>query len=181
MELKALLENTGVEILSMDDFPDIPEIEEDGASFFENALKKAMVVSEYTGEIVLADDSGLEVECLGGEPGIYSSRYAGPAATDEENNRKLLKKLERVPKEKRNAAFHCVLVLFFPEGRHELFEGIWSGKIGFEPAGDMGFGYDPLFIDPEYNLTAAQLPPEIKNSISHRGRAISKLKKRLTH
>lgn len=175
-----MLEGSGIELLSLLDYPNIPEIVEDGSSFIENAMKKARTVSEFTGEAALADDSGLEIDYLGGAPGIYSARYSGPEATDEKNNRKVLAKLEGVPPEKRTAAFRCVLVLYLPGGAYRTFEGIWKGYIGTEPRGSMGFGYDPIFIDPMLEKTAAELPPEIKNRISHRAQAFRKLKDDLT-
>ena len=171
-----MLRDLDVEVLSLQAFPGVPEVEEDGRTFHENALKKAKEVSRYTSEVVLADDSGLEVDILNGEPGIQSARYSGPAATDETNNLKLLGKLQGVPKEKRDARFRCVLVLYRPDGKSESFEGNWRGEITFEPRGIMGFGYDPLFLDPAQGLTAAELPPDIKNRISHRGQAFAKLK-----
>jgi len=175
-ELRHMLLDLDIEVLSLQSFPGVPEVEEDGRTFFENALKKAKEVARHTSETVLADDSGLEVEFLGGEPGIHSARYSGPTATDESNNRKLLRSLEGVPKEKRGASFRCVLVLCRPDGRTESFEGSWRGEILFEPRGSMGFGYDPLFLDPEQCLTAAELDPEIKNRISHRGMAFAKFR-----
>ncbi|HTZ39464.1 MAG TPA: XTP/dITP diphosphatase [Syntrophales bacterium] len=175
-ELREMLRDLDVEVLSLQAFPGVPEVEEDGRTFHENALKKAKEVSRYTSEVVLADDSGLEVDILNGEPGIQSARYSGPAATDETNNLKLLGKLQGVPKEKRDARFRCVLVLHRPDGKSESFEGTWRGEITFEPRGIMGFGYDPLFLDPAQGLTAAELPPDIKNRISHRGQAFAKLK-----
>ena len=171
-----MLRDLDVEVLSLQSFPDVAEVEEDGNTFYENALKKAGVVSLHTREVVLADDSGLEVDFLDGKPGIHSARYSGSAATDETNNRKLLKEMEEVPEGKRGAAFHCVLVLFRPDGCSESFEGSWRGEILFEPRGTLGFGYDPLFLDSVQGLTAAELPPEIKNRISHRGRAFAKFK-----
>ena len=171
-----MLRDLPVEVLSLQDFAGLPEVEEDGRTFLENALKKAREVSLRTSETVLADDSGLEVDALGGAPGIRSARYAGPGATDEANNAKLLKALEGVPADKRGAAFRCALVLFRPDGRSEAFEGTWRGEILFEPRGTMGFGYDPLFLDPGRGLTAAELPPEIKNRISHRGQAFAKFR-----
>ncbi|MCX5833386.1 MAG: XTP/dITP diphosphatase [Deltaproteobacteria bacterium] len=178
-ELKSMLRDCDVEILSLEDFPDIPDIEEDGKSFFENALIKARTVSRITGETVLADDSGLEVDALGGAPGIYSSRYAGSDATDEKNIRKLLAELQGVGAENRAAAFRCVLVLFRFDGTFETFEGRWPGRIIFEPRGEKGFGYDPIFEDPQLGFTAAELAPDVKNVTSHRGRALHLLKKRL--
>lgn len=171
-----MLRDLPVEVLSLKDFPGVPEVEEDGSTFRDNALKKAREVSRHISETVLADDSGLEVDSLGGQPGIHSARYAGPEATDGANNAKLLKILERVPKEKRGAGFRCVLVLVSPDGSSEFFEGAWRGEILFEPRGTMGFGYDPLFLDPNQGLTAAELPPELKNRISHRGRAFAQFR-----
>lgn len=171
-----MLRDLPVEVLSLRDFAGIPEVEEDGRTFLENALKKAREVSRHISETVLADDSGLEVDVLGGEPGIHSARYAGPGADDEANNAKLLKALEGVPADKRGAVFRCVLVLFCPDGRSASFEGAWRGRILSEPRGTMGFGYDPLFLDPGQGLTAAELPPEVKNRISHRGQAFAKFR-----
>ncbi len=171
-----MLRDLEIEVLSLQSYPDAPEVEEDGLTFYENALKKAGEVSRYTREAVLADDSGLEVDALGGEPGIHSARYSGPAATDATNNLKLLSNLAEVPKEKRGAAFRCVLVLYRPDGQSESFEGAWRGEILFKPRGSMGFGYDPLFLDPQQGLSAAELSPEIKNRISHRGRAFAKFR-----
>jgi XTP/dITP diphosphohydrolase len=171
-----MLRDLDIEVLSLQSFPDVVEVEEDGNTFYENALKKAREVSLHTREVVLADDSGLEVDSLDGKPGIHSARYSGPAATDETNNRKLLGEMEGVPQGKRGAAFRCVLVLFMPDGRSESFEGSWRGEILFEPRGTLGFGYDPLFLDSVQGLTAAELPPKIKNRISHRGRAFAKFR-----
>jgi XTP/dITP diphosphohydrolase len=171
-----MLRDCDVEVLSLKDFPDIPDIEEDGKNFFENALIKARAVSKLTGEAVLADDSGLEVDALGGAPGIYSSRYAGPDATDEKNIRKLLVELKDVDAENRTASFRCVLVLFRIDGTYETFEGRWPGRITFETRGERGFGYDPVFEDPKLGRTAAELLPDVKNFTSHRGRAIAKFR-----
>lgn len=172
-----MIEGLGVDLHSLSDYEDIPEIVEDGRTFLENALKKARIVSEHTGEMVLADDSGLEVEHLGGKPGIRSSRYSGDGATDESNIRKLLEELKGVPREERRAAFHCVLVFYKPGGSYHTFEGLLEGVITCDPAGEGGFGYDPVFFLPEEGLTVAQLPPNLKNGISHRGRAFRKFKK----
>jgi XTP/dITP diphosphohydrolase len=173
-EIQAMLEDLDIEIRSLNDYQDISDIDEDGESFFENALKKAKVVSEHTGEIVLADDSGLEVEYLDGKPGVYSSRYSGSDATDSSNIKKLLETLEGVSVEKRGASFRCVLVLYQPNGKYRSFEGRLHGIIHDKPVGDGGFGYDPVFYLPEMGLTVAQLQPEVKNRISHRSRAIDK-------
>ncbi len=175
-EISEMLQTTGIEVISLAACPNAPEIIEDGSSYFENALKKARIISEYTGETVLADDSGLEVDILGGEPGIFSARYAGENATDEDNNAKLLSKLKDVPPEKRTASFFCALVFYSPDGTYEAFEARWPGIIIDNGRGANGFGYDPIFFVPDQNKTAAQLPPEIKNIISHRGQAFEKLK-----
>jgi XTP/dITP diphosphohydrolase len=178
-EIKEMLEGMGIELVSLSNYAGMPGIVEDGKSFLENALKKAKIVSEFTGETVLADDSGLQVDVLGGEPGIYSSRYAGESATDEENNAALLAKLKNIPQEKRTAFFRCVLVLYRKDGSYDYFEGKWSGQIIDERRGNNGFGYDPIFLVPELNKTAAELPAEIKNKISHRGQAFVLFRKKL--
>lgn len=178
-EIQAMLADLGISLFSLNDYPAIPEIVEDGKSFLENALKKGRTVAEATGEIVLADDSGLEVDALGGAPGIHSARYAGADADDLRNNRKLLHDLKGVPAANRGAAFRCVLVLYPPDGRYEAFEGRWEGRIAEEPVGKGGFGYDPLFFLPGKGMTVAQLSPEVKNRVSHRAQAFAKLKERL--
>ena len=174
-----MLADLGISLFSLNDYPEIPEIVEDGKSFLENALKKGRTVAEATGEIVLADDSGLEVGALGGAPGIHSARYAGNDADDLQNNRKLLNDLKGVPAANRGAAFRCVLVLYSPDGRYEAFEGRWEGRIAETPVGKGGFGYDPLFFLPGEGMTVAQLSPEVKNRVSHRAQAFAKLKERL--
>ncbi|MDO9515597.1 MAG: XTP/dITP diphosphatase [Syntrophales bacterium] len=178
-ELKALLTGMNVDLLSLHDYSDAPHINEDGATFYENALKKARVISEYTGSTVIADDSGLEVDYLGGAPGIHSARYSGAGATDERNIRKLLEEMEGVPEEQRGAAFRCALVLYRTDGTFEIFEGELKGTISREPSGSEGFGYDPVFVVPEYGKTVAEIDPGTKNRISHRGTAFVKLKKSL--
>lgn len=178
-EIREMLEGMGIELVSLSNYAGVPEIVEDGKSFLENALKKAKIVSEFTGETVLADDSGLQVDVLGGEPSIYSSRYAGESATDEENNTKLLAKLKNIPREKRTAFFMCVLVLYRKDGSYDYFKGKWNGQIIDERRGSNGFGYDPIFFVPELKKTAAELPAEIKNKVSHRGQAFAQLKKAL--
>lgn len=174
-----MLADLGISLFSLNDYPEIPEIVEDGKSFLENALKKGRAVAEATREIVLADDSGLEVDALGGAPGIYSARYAGNDADDLLNNRKLLYDLKGVPAANRGAAFRCVLVLYPPDGRYEAFEGRWEGRIAEVPVGKGGFGYDPLFFLPGEGMTVAQLSAEVKNRVSHRAQAFAKLKERL--
>lgn len=169
----------GIELCSLADDPGHPEIVEDGLTFFDNALKKARTISARTGETVLADDSGLEVEALAGEPGIHSARYAGEPADDAANIRKLLRALAGLPPERRQAAFCCVLVLYRPDGTFESFAGRWEGRIAETPAGEGGFGYDPVFFLPEKGVTAAELPSTEKNRISHRALAFAKLKAHL--
>ena len=176
-EIKEMLKGMNIELISLNHYNHVPEISEDGKSFLENAFKKAKIVSELIGETVLADDSGLQVDMLNGEPGIYSARYAGDKATDAENNNKLLAKLKDVPPQKRSASFFCSLVLYKKDGSYDSFEGRWDGQIIDERRGSNGFGYDPIFFVPELKLTAAQLPPAIKNKVSHRGQAFAKLKK----
>ncbi len=176
-----MLAGLAVEVLSLNDFPGVPEIVEDGQTYLENALKKARAVAEFTGEPALADDSGLEVDALHGAPGVYSARYAGNGASDEDNLQKLLSDLKDVPRNKRGAAFHCVLVFYRPAGFSEVFTGRWEGRINDVPQGNGGFGYDPVFVLPEGGRTAAQLSAEEKNRLSHRGQALSKFKEWLQH
>lgn len=159
---------------------DIPEVVEDGETFTANACKKALHYAAHTGFFALADDSGLEVDALQGQPGVYSARYAGEQADDAMNNQKLLKSLHDVPAEHRTARFRCVLAVAAPDGRCVTVEGVCSGIIGFSPRGDQGFGYDPLFILSD-GRTMAELSVEEKNRISHRGQALCKLKELLRH
>ncbi|MEW6334158.1 MAG: XTP/dITP diphosphatase [Thermodesulfobacteriota bacterium] len=176
-EIRSMLAECGVTLRSLDEYPNLPEVSEDGNSFLDNALKKAKQVAELTGKTVLADDSGLEVDALGGAPGIHSARYAGGGADDETNVRKLLGELQGVPPGKRGAAFRCVLVLCRPDGRFHVFDGKWEGRIAEAPAGKGGFGYDPVFYLPGEGATAAELPAGIKNRISHRAKAAAKLRR----
>jgi XTP/dITP diphosphohydrolase len=174
-EIEPMLKDLGfLEIKTLKDFSPIPPPEEKGNTFLENALEKASYYAKNFNILTLADDSGLEVEALSGAPGIHSSRFAGDKATDEENIKKLLKLLEGVPFEKRKARFVCVIVVYHPSGKWISAEGEWQGYIAEEPRGTQGFGYDPVFLVPEYNLerTAAELSKEEKNRISHRAKAI---------
>ncbi len=171
------MKGLGIQIISLNSFPDAPKIEEDGESFIENALKKARFYSKYFGETVIADDSGLEVDILKGRPGVHSARYSGDASSERENNRKLLREMEEVPLSKRGARFKCVLAIVSPDGREEIVEGSCRGKIGLREVGSRGFGYDPLFIIPKYGKTMAQLTLEEKNMVSHRGKALKKLRR----
>lgn len=178
-ELRDPLARFGFDVQSLPE--DFPEIEENGTTFEENALIKARAVAEALGVAAAADDSGLEVDALGGAPGVYSARYSDdwPAvegeSKDERNNRKLLAELEGVPAEKRTARFRCCMALVIPGGEEIVVSGAWEGSIGFKKAGSNGFGYDPLFIDPELELTGAELTREAKMVRSHRGKALTKL------
>ena len=178
-ELRDPLARFGFDVQSLPE--DFPEIEENGSTFEENALIKARAVANALGVAAAADDSGLEVDALGGAPGVYSARYSEdwPAvegeSKDERNNRKLLVELEGVPFEKRTARFRCCMALVIPGGEEIVVSGAWEGTIGFERAGANGFGYDPLFIDPELELTGAELTREAKMVRSHRGKALAKL------
>ncbi len=151
-----------------------PPIEENGDTFLENAKIKASAIADYTQKMVVADDSGLAVDWLGGKPGIYSSRYAGQDATDQQNRDKLLDQMRDAPEHKRSARFICSLVLWDPrKGMVFYTEGVCEGSIGYEEKGSGGFGYDPLFIPRGMQQTMAQISPEVKNTISHRGKALS--------
>jgi XTP/dITP diphosphohydrolase len=178
-EIREALKGLSLQIYALNDFPDVPEIEEDGKSFAENVLKKARFYSKYFGKLTIADDSGLEVEWLKGLPGIYSARYAGKGASARENNQKLLREMEGISLSKRGARFKCVMAMVSPDGREEIAEGSCKGRIGFEEKGRRGFGYDPFFILPKYGKTMAELSLEEKNKISHRGKALRKLRRRI--
>jgi len=171
-EIKEILADFPYQVLSMEQIGIYKDIEEHGNSFEENALIKAEEIFMATGEIVMADDSGLEVDYLNGAPGIYSSRFAGEGATDDDRNNKLLQLMEGVPLEKRKARFVCAVAVIFPEGRRFTVKGVCEGYIGYKPEGDNGFGYDPLFCLPEYGMTTAQMMPFEKHKISHRGKAL---------
>ncbi len=173
-EIQSMLDSNYFEIKSLSQYPEIPEVIEDGITFQENALKKATAIFEATGILSLADDSGLEVDYLDGKPGVFSSRFAGEEATDMDNNRKLLNLLNGVPRTKRTARFRCVMILKTPKQTYS-FDGTCEGIIIHEPRGKNGFGYDPLFYVPEYQQTFAELDSQIKNQISHRGIALRKV------
>lgn len=175
-EIEALLGEEEIRLLSWRDFEYPFSVEEDGTTFRENAVKKAIVTAKITGVIALSDDSGLEVEGLQGRPGIFSARYAGPAAQDEDNIAKVLRQLEGVPYARRKARFVCVIAICTPEGRCEWVEGECGGMIAETPRGSQGFGYDPIFLVPELGKTFAELEPEEKNRISHRAQAVGKVR-----
>lgn len=176
-ELLQILNDLSIELLTLNDFPDVPEVVEDGETFADNAIKKAAAVAGLTGEYTLADDSGLEVDAIGGQPGVYSARFAGEPGNDERNNQKLIELLENIPEEKRTARFRCVIALASPEGIIETAEGACEGRIIIEPRGSEGFGYDPLFVPNGYDKTFAELPAEEKNRISHRGQALEEARR----
>ncbi len=175
-EMRALLGGLPFEILPQSQFA-VSAIEETGLSFIENAILKARHAAEQAGLPAIADDSGIEVDVLMGAPGIYSARYAGPGASDAQNLRKLLADLAGVPEEKRGARFRCVIAYL----RHArdpapiICEGIWEGRVLPAARGENGFGYDPVFFVPTHHCSSAELPPEIKNTLSHRGQALKKL------
>jgi len=175
-EIKELIKGLQVEVLSLKDIPEVPVVREGGSSFRENALMKAEVIASFTKKVSIADDSGLAVDFLKGEPGVYSARFAGEDANDGENNKELLRRLEGVPISKRGATFRCVIAVVTPEGKKDIAEGECRGIIQFEGRGEFGFGYDPLFFVPEYRRTFPELSPEIKNKISHRAKAMEKLR-----
>ena len=179
-EMRTILKESdirsGLEMHTLFCYPDIPDIIEDGNTFEENARKKAVTVSKYTGLITIADDSGLEVDALAGAPGVYSARFAGEGATDSENIKKLLSLLSDVPSEKRTARFVCVIALALAGGEIRTVRGECSGIIGTRERGTSGFGYDPVFIVPEYGKTFAELGGDIKNKISHRAIALNRLR-----
>lgn len=174
-EICEVLGSLPIRILTFEDIRDLPIVLEDGRSLYENALKKASAVASNVGKMTLADDSGLEVTMLGDQPGVRSARFAGLHVTYEQNNAKLLELLEDVPEEKRGARFRCVMVLAFPDGRHESFEGVLEGSITRRRRGAHGFGYDPLFFVPPCGKTLAELRRKEKNRISHRGKALAQV------
>ena len=181
-EIGQMLADLDLQVLPQSAFK-IEEAEETGLSFVENAILKARHAAANSGLPAIADDSGLEVDALNGAPGIYSARYAGAGATDTQNLQKLLADLEKVPQEQRTARFQCLLVYM----RHaqdptpRIYQGTWEGRITFEPRGESGFGYDPVFFVPSHNCTSAELAPEVKNALSHRGQALRKLVADLGH
>ena len=179
VEIREILGDLPLEILSMKQAGIRADIEENGTSFEENALIKAREVCRLAGEMVLADDSGLEIDYLNGEPGIYSARYMGENTSYRVKNKNLMERLEGVPNEKRTARFVCAIAAVFPDGKELVVRGTVEGIIGYEERGENGFGYDPIFYLPERGLTTAELPPEEKNSISHRGNALRKMKELL--
>jgi len=181
-EINQMLAGLGLAIAPQSEF-NVPEAEETGLTFVENALLKARNATRHARVPAIADDSGIEVDCLNGAPGIYSARYAGVGASDDQNLRLLLANLKDVPEAQRTARFQCLLVYL----RHEsdptpvICQGTWEGRILLEPRGTNGFGYDPIFFVPSHNCASAELAPEVKNSLSHRGQALKLLVSALGH
>ncbi len=175
-ELQSLLAPLSIEVVPQSEF-DVPEAAETGTTFVENAIIKARNAAKYTGLPAIADDSGLAVDALGGQPGVYSARYAGPEASDADNIHKLLNALQSTPKQQRTARFHCVLVLMQNENDPTplISHGSWEGEILEQVTGDGGFGYDPVFWVQEKQRSAAQLLKAEKNALSHRGKALAQL------
>ncbi len=176
-EIRRALKGLKVRIDPLNEVPDAPGIVEDGKTFRENALKKARFYSSFYDTLTIADDSGLEVDALNGRPGIYSARYAGERASDRDNIQKLLGEMSGVRAARRGAWFRCSIAIAVPSGEEAVADGSCKGKIGFKETGRAGFGYDPIFVLPQYGKTMAQLTLEEKNRISHRGKALRKLRK----
>lgn len=176
-EIKAILGDIGEEILSMKEAGIDMDIVEDGSTFEENAIIKAKAVMERTGQLALADDSGLEIDALNKEPGIYSARYMGEDTPYEIKNRNLIERMKGVKGKDRSARFVCVIAAAFPDGEIITTRGTIEGVIVEEPAGENGFGYDPIVYVPEYGMTTGQMDPDAKNAISHRGKALTAMKK----
>lgn len=174
-EIKQILAGLDYEILSMKEAGVDIDIVEDGKTFEENALIKARAVCKASGHLALADDSGLEVDALGKEPGIYSARYMGEDTSYDIKNQNIIDRLSGVPDEERTARFVCAMAAVFPDGTEKTFVRTMEGRIGYEIAGENGFGYDPIFFLPEYEKTSAEISPEEKNAISHRGKALRAL------
>jgi XTP/dITP diphosphohydrolase len=178
-EIKEILKDLDLKIMSLADYPQTPRIKENGSTFKENAVKKALKIAKFTGELTLGEDSGLCVQALGGAPGVRSARFSGRDKNDDKNNSKLLKMLLKVPFRKRSAYYACAVALADKNGLIGVVEGRCSGKIAFIPQGSFGFGYDPLFLIPKYKKTFAQLGAAVKHRMSHRFRALAKARKTL--
>jgi XTP/dITP diphosphohydrolase len=172
-EIRGLLSRLDVTVRALDDYPGAPEPEETGAAFRENAVIKAVAAASFTGEVAVADDSGLVVDALGGAPGVMSARYGGSGLSDQGRYERLLAEMERVPDAERTARFACVVAVALPDGSVSSAEGVVEGAIARAPRGTGGFGYDPVFFIPELGMTFGELPPATKNSMSHRARALA--------
>ena len=178
-EIRMILADIGIPILSMKEAGITADIVENGKTFEENAIIKAKTIMELTGDMALADDSGLEIDYLNGEPGIYSARYMGEDTSYDIKNRSLIERLEGVPEEKRTARFVCSIACALPDGRILTSRGTMEGHIGYEIKGSNGFGYDPIFYLPEFGCTSAELSPDQKNEVSHRGKALREMRRML--
>lgn len=178
-EIREILGDLDIRLLSLKDAGITADIEENGSSFEENAVIKATVIRDLTGEIVLADDSGLEIDYLNKEPGIYSARYMGEDTSYHIKNANLIERLNGVPDEKRTARFVCAIAAAFPDGTVRTVRAAMEGRIGYEEKGENGFGYDPIFYLPEYGCSSAELSMEEKNKISHRGKALRAIRDEL--
>lgn len=176
-ELQELLADMPVEVRLISEFPDAPDVEETGITFAENAELKAVSAAQATGHVALADDSGLEIDALGGKPGVMSNRFAGPGASDSDKYMLVLNLMQGIPDEHRSARFRAAVAIATPEGEVVVVEGKCEGMIAHEPSGEGGFGYDPIFYIPELGKTMAQLGSDEKNRISHRGHALRAAKK----
>ena len=174
-ELSVMLEPFGVAVKSLSEFPEIGDIPETGDTFLENALIKARTVAETTGLVAVADDSGIEIDALGGRPGVYSARYAGEPSDDKANNDKMLAEMRNVPDDKRTGRYRCVMVAFAPGGDEIHADGSYEIRVGHDFRGRGGFGYDVIVIDPEDGCHVAELDPDVKNGRSHRGKAMRRL------
>ena len=175
-EIKEILADFDVEVVSMNEMNIDVDVEENGTTFEENSLIKARAISKLTGLPALADDSGLEVDYLNGEPGVYSARYLGRDTDYDYKNNYIIDKLKDAKDEERSARFVCVISLVLPDGREFVKKGVMEGRIGYEIKGENGFGYDPIFYLPQYGKTSAEISAEEKNKISHRGKALSAMK-----
>lgn len=178
-EIREILGDLDIQLLSLKDAGITADIEENGSSFEENAVIKATAIHDLTGEIVLADDSGLEIDYLNKEPGIYSARYMGEDTSYHIKNANLIERLNGVPDEKRTARFVCAIAAAFPDGTVRTVRAAMEGRIGYEEKGENGFGYDPIFYLPEYGCSSAELSMEEKNKISHRGKALRAIRDEL--
>ena len=178
-EIRMILADIGIPILSMKEAGITADIVENGKTFEENAIIKAKTIMELTGDMALADDSGLEIDYLNGEPGIYSARYMGEDTSYDIKNRSLIERLEGVPEEKRTARFVCSIACALPDGRILTSRGTMEGHIGYVIKGSNGFGYDPIFYLPEFGCTSAELSPDQKNEVSHRGKALREMRRKL--
>ena len=179
-ELKDLLCDLDIKITSLADYPNHPKIIEDGLTFQENAIKKAATIAMFSKKLTLGEDSGLEVRALNNKPGVYSARYSGDGATDKKNNIKLLKELKKVPFKNRQARYRCSIALADAKGLIGVVHGDCRGVIGAKPKGSSGFGYDPIFVIPKFNKTFAELGLKIKHTMSHRFKAIQKIKESIS-